>query len=110
MAYYYWDGKMKSQLLRLFLVSASAVVAVLLPSRAQARQDQEMICSNGSLTIEYDRSLVKNKNGDEVPATISDQSIEWKDSDRRFSLDRSTGKLTIQGSDQKQFAQCTPRR
>jgi hypothetical protein len=108
MGHYYGDGKMKGQLLCLSLVSASALGAVLVPSAGQARQDQELICSNGSLTIEYDKGLVKDKSG-EFPATIHGQSIEWSDSGRSFSLDRSTWTLTIQG-DQTEFARCTPRR
>jgi hypothetical protein len=104
-----WDAEMKGSLVHLTLPSALALVAVLAPLRADARSDQDMICSDGSLTIEYDRDLIKNRNGEEFPATISDRSIEWRDSDLRFSLDRSTGKLTIQGSEQTKFAQCTPR-
>ncbi|HUK10651.1 MAG TPA: hypothetical protein VLX09_22460 [Stellaceae bacterium] len=100
---------MKGRLLHLGLVNAAALVAVLVPSRSQARQDLELICSDGSLTIEYDKGFVKDSDG-EFPATIYDRAIEWSDSGTQFSLDRSTWKLTIKSSDQTKFAQCTPRR
>ena len=99
---------MKCRLHRLALVSAAALVAVLASTRGQARQNQELICSDGSLTIEYDKGLVKDSDG-EFPATIYDRAIEWSDSGSQFSLDRSTWKLTIKG-DQTKFVECTPRR